>query len=783
MGRFFQTTPTQFTEDFIYQPPWELIQQAAAKKQQVYDNALATSKLFNNIPIQHLQGVDDVANVKEKQRYYAESADNIAKAIQNDPANAQHYMANLEALGKELSMDMKEGDLSKIQSSAIGFKTWQDDEGNKEMKKTDPARYAAAEKTFLSRYINAGGNSISQGFKGEQITKDVDWKEILANADKIKASEYDITQDSASGLNIYTSKKSGKQVKKEDIERDIIGRLITDPSNLAALRQSQDFGMAKYFDDETGALDYSASGFNGIRGIAEANAYSTQTSSNSISGNTGAIAAMNEAGEDRRFNQNLNWQKTKFSIEEENKRVVEQNKSKNDKINAYELKIAEAQIAGDNIAVALWENKLNNLEGNSGVFLSRAGSIYKDTKSLQQASAGGDTRAQKIISEGLNELLKGTSIDFKDPIQKAAAEKLVGLYKQGKLNKNNLGEEIAKIIPVKTKQPTEKEIEKLARQKAGFSTAVTPFRVIGNTASTMFGDVIPGMFWQGTAADLKKKIDAGDKSPKIREAYNNAVKQEKAQRSEGLSTLNNISSRDWKDFKAEAKRDLIEESKKYRDDNTLFRKNFQSKMETVLTNFNTNWDNSKSKFDTAYETAPLSIKSQSSINSLTRDPSISKELFIENNGTNEVLSESKIKIVNYTGVIGADGRGRNGIIGLDKNGKQYKITANTNTPVYKAIMNIAKDDVNPNTEVGVQVRYPTVTSLKQSFEGLKRLGQSSARFDIKVGSSNYTVIGDSEDIIHAIDSFGNYVFNKNADGTPKTMNYIEAGVALENLNK
>ena len=64
MGRFFQTTPTQFTQDFIYQPPWELMQQAAAKKQQQYDNAIATSKLFNDIPIQHLQCVDDVANVK-----------------------------------------------------------------------------------------------------------------------------------------------------------------------------------------------------------------------------------------------------------------------------------------------------------------------------------------------------------------------------------------------------------------------------------------------------------------------------------------------------------------------------------------------------------------------------------------------------------------------------------------------------------------------------------------------------------------------------------------------
>lgn len=726
MGRFFQTTPTQFTEDFIYQPPWELIQQAAAKKQQVYDNALATSKLFGDIPIQHLQGVDDVANVKEKQRYYAESADMIAKAIQNDPAKAQQYMASLEALGKELSMDMKQGDLSKIQGSAIGFKTWQDDEGNKEIKKTDPARYAAAEKTFLSRYVNAGGNSISQGFKGEQITKDVDWKEILANADKIKASEYDITQDRASGLNIYTSKSSGKVVKKEDIEKDIIGRLITDPSNLAALRQSQDFGMAKYFDDETGALDYSASGFNGIRGIAEANAYSTQTSSNSISGNTGAIAAMNEAGEDRRFNQNLNWQKTKFSIEEENKKVVEQNKSKNDKINAYELKIAEAQIAGDNTAVALWENKLNNLEGNSGVFLSEAGSIYKNTNSLQQASAGGDTRAQKIISEGLNTLLKETSIDFKDPKQKAMVEKLVGLYKTNKISEENLGKEIEKLIPksingINYKDKKDSD-EVWLRAKA-----------------------------LKTADDMKNAILMKSSNNKPVASFANQAKQE------------------------------IENSRP--DLNNTYREKTKNEIKNVFKTFSNNWNNSKSNFSTAYETAPLSIKSQSSIKSLTKDPSIAKELFIENNGKNEVLSESKIKIVNYTGVIGADGRGRNGIIGMDKDGKQYKITADANTPTYKAIMNIAKDDVNPNTEVGIQVRYPTVTRLKQSFEGLKRLGQPSTRFNIKVGSNDYTVIGDSQNNIHAIDSFGNYVFNKNADGTPKTMNYIEAGVALENLNK
>ena len=47
MAIFFQTAPTQFVEDFIYQPPWQLIQQATAKKQQEYDNMLTQTKLFD----------------------------------------------------------------------------------------------------------------------------------------------------------------------------------------------------------------------------------------------------------------------------------------------------------------------------------------------------------------------------------------------------------------------------------------------------------------------------------------------------------------------------------------------------------------------------------------------------------------------------------------------------------------------------------------------------------------------------------------------------------------
>ena len=328
MGRFFQTTPTQFTQDFIYQPPWELIQQAAAKKQQVYDNALATSKLFGNIPIQHLQGVDDVANVKEKQRYYAESADMIAKAIQNNPSKVNQYMASLEALGKELSMDMKQGDLSKIQASAIAYKAWQDDEGNKEMKKKDPARYAAAEKTFLSRYINAGGNSISQGFKGEQITKDVDWDKLLDSVKNIQANEFSQESSGASGGYIYKNKVDGTIVTADKIQQHIISRLLADPSNKAALKQSQEFGMAKYYNEETGDLDFTPSGFAPIMGYSNSNAYSKRSSSQTMSSDGTYNAAMSRAQDESQFQRSMANSNYKWNMERGDKLQAEANKGK-----------------------------------------------------------------------------------------------------------------------------------------------------------------------------------------------------------------------------------------------------------------------------------------------------------------------------------------------------------------------------------------------------------------------------------------------------------------------
>ena len=291
MGRFFETALTQFVDNYIYQPPWELMQQAAAQKQKIYDAAIASTKLFDNIPIEHLQGEDDVYNVQEKQRYYAENAANIAKAIQNDPSKAQQYLNNIDSLQKELQKDMTSGDLSHIVGSAQAFKKWQED--NKKLKEDDPSRYTAAERTYLGEYLNAGGNSLSQGFRGEQVTKDVDWQKLYDSVDKLKASEWTQQSAGASGGYIYKNKQTGETVTADRINGYLMSRLLT-PENMAALQQSQQYGLARYFDDQ-GKLDEMAPGFAGVRGVALTSAYSKNTTERDIQSDPTYNAAQQRA--------------------------------------------------------------------------------------------------------------------------------------------------------------------------------------------------------------------------------------------------------------------------------------------------------------------------------------------------------------------------------------------------------------------------------------------------------------------------------------------------------
>ena len=757
MGRFFQTAPTQFIDNYIYQPPWELMQQAASQKQKVYDAAIASTKLFDNIPIEHLQGEDDVYNVQEKQRYYAENAANIAKAIQNDPSKAQQYLNNIDSLQKELQKDMTSGDLSKIIGSAQAYKKWQED--NKKLKEDDASRYAAAERAYLGEYLNAGGNSLSQGFRGEQVTKGIDYDAIRKSLGELKANKIkSARQTPGGGLYMVETENGLEEMSEERMNGWMLSQILS-PENLASLSQSEKFGLGTYRNSE-GRIDYdNGSLFAPLRGFAKAGHYSQQENSFKMSADSAAIAQMNEAGQNRR------WaiDRQDKLMKEEKDRIDAANKTKEDKINAYDIKIAEAIIANDPKAEAVWTNAKNNLTGTTGIYQSNAGSTYDSIETLQEKSASGDKAAQKILDQQLNKFLKQSNINFKDPKQKAIAQDIVGKIKQNKLSLNNLDDYFDKEIPtiykIENIKPDVKATDNLYKSKLEeidrkILKIQDKIEFTKNNSSSVLekGKLRPG--YVKDLASYYNEIKALEKSKEpIQKEY--IRKRKEALSSPGKNYTTDI------------------------DINEKFRNNFKTNIKNILTDFKDDWKDNKSKFSTTYETAPLNIAAQSSINLILRDPEISKELTIEDGTSTEELSEAKAKTLkNIVSVIPPDSRGRYGVIALDKTGKQYKITANVGTPAYTAIMNIAKSNVNPNTAVGLSIMYPSTGIIKQQIEARKTLGQSNVQFDVKSArGNNYTIkqVGNS-DKYKVIDSFGN-------DQTGnQPVDYINAGIMIDKLD-
>lgn len=112
MARFFQTAPTQFVEDFIYQSPWELIQQNNLLEAKNYETLKNNINLIGTLDIKNWQEADGEL-AKAKQEEYRNIADDIAQLYTRD-SNSKEAQQKLENVSKKLFQDFKYGDISKI---------------------------------------------------------------------------------------------------------------------------------------------------------------------------------------------------------------------------------------------------------------------------------------------------------------------------------------------------------------------------------------------------------------------------------------------------------------------------------------------------------------------------------------------------------------------------------------------------------------------------------------------------------------------------------------------
>ena len=220
MGRFFETAPTQFVEDFIYQPPWEIIQQNNMLKAQNYATQQQTFNLLNNLPIDFWDKPDsELAKVKQEE--YRNLIEPLIKTLQKDPNNKQVEM-QLHDITNKLYQDYTYGDLSKIKKNKEQY--------DKFMSYAD--KLAPGDKEVFLRQMNNYLKPNQDGSMNNALTKQFDFMEHqnmikgedYFKTDRFKTLEADI--DSNAGVNIggqWITKTSSniEELKQAKIAEDM----------------------------------------------------------------------------------------------------------------------------------------------------------------------------------------------------------------------------------------------------------------------------------------------------------------------------------------------------------------------------------------------------------------------------------------------------------------------------------------------------------------------------------------------------------------------------------
>ena len=220
MGRFFETAPTQFVEDFIYQPPWEIIQQNNMLKAQNYATQQQTFNLLNNLPIDFWDKPDSEL-AKAKQEEYRNLTEPLIKTLQKDPNNKQVEM-QLHDITNKLYQDYTYGDLAKLRTNK--------EQHDKFMVYAD--KLAPGDKEVFLRQMDNYLKPNQDGSMNNALTKQFDFMEHqnmikgedYFKTDRFKTLEADI--DSNAGVNIggqWITKTSSniEELKQAKIAEDM----------------------------------------------------------------------------------------------------------------------------------------------------------------------------------------------------------------------------------------------------------------------------------------------------------------------------------------------------------------------------------------------------------------------------------------------------------------------------------------------------------------------------------------------------------------------------------
>ena len=151
MGRFYNTDKPTFEKDFIYEPPYELMQSALKANQEGFDTAVSNASLLSNI---NLNFIDDEATRQEAKRLidkYSGKANTMTQSMAESPTDWRKYSAELNNLKNQLSSDFQTGDIYRLQKNAEIH-----DKVKTQLSSLDPTIKDAAYNQLMENYRQQG---------------------------------------------------------------------------------------------------------------------------------------------------------------------------------------------------------------------------------------------------------------------------------------------------------------------------------------------------------------------------------------------------------------------------------------------------------------------------------------------------------------------------------------------------------------------------------------------------------------------------------------------------
>ena len=114
MGKNFKAARPEIVEDILFQPPWEMMQQALATKQAGFDAVAGMPEtLLDKLKIDYDPALDSAEAAKLRAQFEQKGAA-LVDEVYKDPMNYNKSLGKIRSLSREIQEGMLTGDIAKL---------------------------------------------------------------------------------------------------------------------------------------------------------------------------------------------------------------------------------------------------------------------------------------------------------------------------------------------------------------------------------------------------------------------------------------------------------------------------------------------------------------------------------------------------------------------------------------------------------------------------------------------------------------------------------------------